>query len=158
MNLKRKNDDLEPLLPTEYTETTILEEENICECGKEFPKESRLLQHKKTCSRILNDNENEQKNKRNQEKKEINSFNTEQNFYFSNTTDDPYLYLPNGTILGNKKYHIYFLQKYSEEKKKETRIVHKKIKIPERKEYIKNNLKISLQKNTCIRARDQWMQ
>lgn len=155
LNLQRRNQELSPICYVDYDKYTqnITSVENInfeCHlCKKYFNKEYKLIQHINECEK--NCLTNCHKNNILIES-EING---KEQLNILNVTDDPFLHLPSGTILGNKKYFQYFKQNYK--KTKETQIIHTPcIKFKHNNEIQKNKIKISYAMNKIGRFRLQW--
>lgn len=170
LNLKRKNSNLEPIQEIQFLdllnnrENQKNEEFQCPHCDKIFQKVKRFEQHTKQCQlQSLEQNYEQHVEQEENTTDDVEEGNTQDEYEVPNNPDEPYLYLPNGTILGNKKYLIYFKQRdrpIENSRKPQTALVHvktdhKQLNIPEKR---RNDLKVSLQKNHCARFRVQWMQ
>lgn len=146
-NLKRKNNGLLPT-STIPKEEVIEEELYTCgNCSKQFIKLGRFNQHVNDCNR----------NK--QVPAQDGAETDEQNviYYSDDFDDEPYLYLPSGTVLGNKKYLRIFKQNdKSEYKERGTVVVYDKnvVVVPEQSK--RNEIKISLGMNRISRFKMQF--
>lgn len=98
----------------------------------------------------------------NNETKDIemdNSFVLETAIY--DPSDLPFLHLPNGTVLGNKKYLIYFKQRHNREfKPRNSQLVHVSGENHKwlDKAKLRNDFKVAVNRNTPLRFRLQWSQ
>lgn len=174
-NLKRVNIGSDPVTLSDFekniSENKSATDQNfVCDwCEKKFEKEKRFQQHIQTCKYpsqegdCTSEGSDEHAVDFSQEDFGKLTIEEENNSIFSNTTYDPYLMLPNGTILGNKKYFIYFKQREGinqQKKKEETQIIHVKRDFQQMRsrEKTRNDLKISIRRNKCLRFREQWSQ
>lgn len=76
-------------------------------------------------------------------------------------SDLPFLHLPNGTVLGNKKFLVYFKQRHDRVfKPRCSQIIKLRNKNQEimSKQKIRNDIKVAMQMNKPLRFRLQWSQ
>ncbi|KRH95290.1 hypothetical protein M153_100023306 [Pseudoloma neurophilia] len=174
-NLKRKNQEMPPIDLQQFEQLSMVSQPSVeawqCQyCDKTMKNEKRLNQHVKDC---LSNLETALRVQALEERKEYEGVNTdyeqanseEDNKPYEETAFDhshePYLQLPSGSILGNKRYLIYFKQKDQYRLNQRTQIVQLKDNtesLQSRRTIIENQIKLQVRLHKQFRFRMQWSQ